>query len=46
MEAQGLQTVGELRPRLLMREVPTVLLVIGILALAAVPAALALWLFN
>jgi hypothetical protein len=29
-----------------MREVPTVLLVIGILALAAVPAALALWLFN
>jgi len=27
-------------------EVPTVLLVIGILALAAVPAALALWLFN
>jgi hypothetical protein len=46
LEAQGLQTVGELRPRLLMREVPTVLLVIGILALAAVPAALALWLFN
>src|SRR3954451_14701275 len=29
-----------------MREVPTVLLVIVILALAAVPAALALWLFN
>jgi hypothetical protein len=27
-------------------EVPAVLLVIGILALAAVPAALALWLFN
>jgi hypothetical protein len=29
-----------------MREVPTVLLVMGISALAAVPAALALWLFN
>jgi hypothetical protein len=29
-----------------MQAVPTVLLVMGILALAAVPAALALWLFN